>query len=401
MKSKKKKMKITLLLTIISTFICYNLFGQTNITDSIVHQTYQRKFMVHFPPNFNTTTQRALVLNLHGGSGNMVNAQGFSMLNPVSDQNNFIIAWPQGYGIAPPGYSWADGRNTSADQAGIDDIGFIDKLIDTLITRYNVDTSRIYICGFSNGGFMVQRLACQLPDRFAAMASLGSSMDTVLYQNCNPSKPIPMAFFNGTSDPAMPYSGGPMQNPQVIPVVPVDATIQFWVTHNNCQTASPVFNFPDIFTADNSTAELYNFTNCDCNANVTFYKIINGGHTWPGVYVASQASILGNTNRDINASIELWNFFNAHTLCNSTVGINERNLQPTIRIYPNPAKTELYLNISQTEEIEISVSNLFGQVLINTHNQNPVDISNLKNGIYVITISQGQNKQTQKFIKAK
>jgi polyhydroxybutyrate depolymerase len=298
---------------IVANLLCFNLKAQTNITDSIVHQTYQRKFMVHFPPNFNTTTQRALVVSLHGGSGNMVNAQGFSMLNPVSDQNNFIVAWPQGYGIAPPGFSWADGRNTSADQAGVDDIGFIDKLIDTLITRYNVDTNKIYICGFSNGGFMVQRLACQLPDRFAAMASLGSSMDTVLYQNCNPSKPIPMAFFNGTADPAMPYGGGPMQNPQVIPVVPVDTTVQFWVTHNNCQTASPVFNFPDTFTTDNSTAELYTFTNCDCNADVKFYKLINGGHTWPGVYVATQASVLGNTNRDINASVELWNFFIEYT----------------------------------------------------------------------------------------
>lgn len=392
-------MRNKLLLAIVATFICWYSYGQTNITDSIVHQTYQRKFMVHFPPNFNTSTQRPLVLNLHGGSGNMVNAQGFSMLNPVSDQNNFIIAWPQGYGIAPPGFSWADGRNTTADQAGVDDIGFIDKLIDTLITRYNVDTNKIYICGFSNGGFMVQRLACQLSDRFAAMASLGSSMDTVLYQNCNPSKPIPMAIFNGTADPAMPYGGGPMQNPKVIPVVPVDTTVQHWVKHNNCQTASPLFNFPDTFTTDNSTAELYTFTNCDCNADVKFYKLINGGHTWPGVYVASQASVLGNTNRDLNASVELWNFFNAHNLCNTTVGIDEQSIKPTVKIYPNPAKTELYLSISQTEINEISVSNLLGQVLIQTKNQNHIDISNLTNGIYIITIIQGQLKQTLKFIK--
>jgi polyhydroxybutyrate depolymerase len=392
-------MQRQILLILFAIIYSCKLLGQSNITDSIVHQTYQRKFMVHFPPNFNTTTQRPLVLNLHGGSGNMVNAQGFSMLNPVSDQNNFIVAWPQGYGIASPGFSWADGRNTSADQAGIDDIGFIDKLIDTLITRYNVDTNKIYICGFSNGGFMVQRLACQLSDRFAAMASLGSSMDTVLYQNCNPSKPIPMAFFNGTADPAMPYGGGPMQNPQVIPVVPVDTTVQFWVTHNNCQTASPVFNFPDTFTTDNSTAELYTFTNCDCNADVKFYKLINGGHTWPGVYVASQASVLGNTNRDINASVELWNFFNAHTLCNTTVGIDEQSIKPTIKIYPNPAKTDLYLSISQTDKNEISISNLLGQVLIQTKNQNRIDISNLTNGIYIITIKQGQLIQTKKFIK--
>lgn len=385
--------------TLVATIISCNIFGQTNITDSIVHQNYQRKFMVHFPPNFNTTTQRPLVLNLHGGSGNMLSAQGFSMLNPVSDQNNFIVAWPQGYGIAPPGFSWADGRNTSADQAGVDDIGFIDKLIDTLITRYNVDTNRIYICGFSNGGFMVQRLACELPERFAAMASLGSSMDTVLYQNCNPTKPIPMAFFNGTADPAMPYGGGPMQNPQVIPVVPVDTTVQFWVAHNNCQTASPVFNFPDTFTTDNSTAELYNFTNCDCNADVRFYKLINGGHTWPGVYVASQASVLGNTNRDINASIELWNFFNAHTLCNTTFGVDEQINQLQLNIYPNPATTILYLQSSNADNYTLDIRNFLGQVILKSSNQNQIDISQLTNGIYFIIIRQGQQTTTAKFIK--
>lgn len=355
--------------------------------------------MVHFPPNFNTSTQRALVLNLHGGSGNMVNAQGFSMLNPVADQNNFIVAWPQGYGIAPPGFSWADGRNTSADQAGVDDIGFIDKLIDTLITRYNVDTNRIYICGFSNGGFMVQRLACQLPDRFAAMASLGSSMDTVLYQNCNPSKPVPMAFFNGTADPAMPYGGGPMQNPQVTPVVPVDTTVQFWVAHNNCQTANPVFNFPDTFTTDNSTAELYNFTSCDCNADVKFYKLINGGHTWPGVYVASQASVLGNTNRDINASVELWDFFNIHTLCDTTVGINEQNINEALRIYPNPASNDLVIDIQHIGKLEVKITDLLGNIQMQINNKNHIDISSLKSGIYIITISQGLSRQSQKFIK--
>ena len=392
-------MRNQLLLNIVATFFCCYSFGQTNITDSIVHQTYQRKFMVHFPPNFNTTTQRPLVLNLHGGSGNMVNAQGFSMLNPVSDQNNFIVAWPQGYGIAPPGFSWADGRNTSADQAGIDDIGFIDKLIDTLIARYYVDTNRIYICGFSNGGFMVQRIACQLPDRFAAMASLGSSMDTILYQNCNPSKPIPMAFFNGTADPAMPYGGGPMQNPQVIPVVPVDTTVQFWVTHNNCQTANPVFNFPDTFTTDNSTAELYNFTNCECNADVKFYKLINGGHTWPGVYVASQAAVLGNTNRDINASVELWNFFNAHTLCNTTVGIDEQTNQFQMKIYPNPATSILNISFTTTDQLNVSIKNYIGQTVYSISNQTQIDITNLTSGVYFVKVELGEKIITQKFIK--
>lgn len=355
--------------------------------------------MVHFPPNYSAATQRALIISLHGGSGNMVNAQGFSLLNPVSDRNDFLVAWPQGYGIAPPGYSWADGRNTSADQAGIDDIGFINKLIDTLILRYNVDTTRIYICGFSNGGFMVQKIACEFANRFAAMASLGSSMDTLLYKKCSPSKPIPMAFFNGTADPAMPFNGGPMQNPQVIPVVSVDTAVQFWVKHNNCQTTMPVFNFPDTFTTDNSTAELYAFADCDCKADIKFYKLINGGHTWPGVYVASQAAVLGNTNRDINASEELWSFFKEHNLCNGAVGYKRQHDKPEISIYPNPTTGELNINLLSSEIGDILVSNLLGKVLLHEKNQKQIDVSGLTPGVYTITISQGINTHTQRFIK--
>lgn len=375
------------------------LWAQTNLTDSIVHQNYQRKFMVHLPPNFSTDSPRALVLNLHGGSGNMITAQGFSMLNPVADQNNFIVAWPQGYGIAPPGFSWADGRNTSADQAGIDDVGFIDTLIDTLITRYNVDTSRIYICGFSNGGFMVQRIACQLPDRFAAMASLGASMDVIRYQNCNPSKPIPMAFFNGTADPAMPYNGGAMQNPQVTPVVAVETLVQFWATQNNCQTINSVFNFPDIFPSDNSTAELYTYTNCDCNADVKFYKLVNGGHTWPGVFVASQAAVLGNTNRDINASMELWNFFSSHTLCNATLQHDLAIEKTLVTVYPNPATTILQLQLQTNEPFTVEITNTMAQRVLKVENQSSIDITGMPNGIYFFTLQLGQQVSTTKFIK--
>jgi polyhydroxybutyrate depolymerase len=392
-------MKRLFLLIILFTSIFFNLTAQTNITDSLVHQSYQRKYMVHLPTNFTTLSKRPLVVSLHGGSGTMINAQGFSLLNPIADQNNFIVAWPQGYGIASPGFSWADGRNTSADKAGIDDIGFINKLIDGLIIKYNIDTNKIYICGFSNGGFMVQRIACQSSDRFAAMASLGSSMDTVLYKTCKPTKPIPMAFFNGTSDPAMPYYGGALQNPQVIPVVPVDTTVQFWIAHNHCKTKNSVYNFPDIFTTDNSKAELYNYTNCDGNAEVKFYKLINGGHTWPGVLIPSQASTLGNTNRDINGSLELWYFFKNHTLKKTVVEIKEKFSSSRISIYPNPASTSLHFSFSENDKYKISIENIFGQNLIKTENQNHLDISNLQSGIYLITILHGLSKQTQTFIK--
>jgi len=376
------------------------VFAQSNILDSIPHQSYQRKFMVHFPPNFSTATERPLVINLHGGSGNMLSAQGFSQLNPVSDQNDFIVAWPQGIGQAQSGgFTWADGRNTSADQAGIDDIGFIDKLVDTLTIRYNVDTNKIYICGFSNGGFMVQRLACQLPNRFAAMASLGSSMDTELYKTCSPSHPIPMAFFNGTADPAMPYGGGAMQNPLVTPVVPVDTTVQYWVDNNNCTNANPVFNFPNTFSTDNSTAELYRYTDCDCNADVYFYKLINGGHTWPGVYIASQASVLGNTNRDIHASEELWDFFDNYSLCQNIVGLNENRIELDLKVYPNPANSVVQIDFGNYQSnFTVFLYTQLGKLISRNENERIITLRHLSNGIYFLTVKTKNGNTSRKLI---
>lgn len=390
-----------LLILIIAVFIGINCYGQANIIDSIVHQTYQRKFTIHTPTGFTNSTPIPVVFMLHGGGGTMTNAQGFTNLNSVSNTNGFLAVYPQGYGVIPSGgFSWADGRGTSADIAGVDDLGFINKLLDTLIANYSIDTNKIYICGFSNGGFMTQRFACQQNQRFAAMASLGSIMDTTLFASCNPSRPIPMLFMLGTADPFVPYNGGLMiGSGPVLPIVGIDTLIHFWKINNNCITNNTPINIPNIDLTDSSTVTVFNYTNCSCNSDISFYKINGGGHTWPGVEIPSYEIIAGQTNEDIQASVELWNFFNAHNLCNITVGIDQQIIIPTIKIYPNPAKTELYLNISQTENIQISISNLLGQFLIKTQNQDHIDISNLTDGIYIVTIIQGQNKQTLKFIK--
>jgi polyhydroxybutyrate depolymerase len=397
----KQKMKQKIRLSIISAIISVSSFAQTNIIDSLVHQTYQRKYTVHTPTGFTNTTPVSLVLMLHGGGGTMANAQGFTNLNSVSNTNGFLVVYPQGYGIIiSGGFSWADGRGTSADIAGIDDLGFINKLLDTLIANYTIDTNKIYICGFSNGGFMTQRFACQLNQRYAAMASLGSIMDTTLFASCNPTRPIPMLFMLGTSDPFVPCNGGPMiGSGSVTPIVGMDTLLNFWKTNNNCLASISPINLPDIDPTDTSTVTVFSFTNCSCNSDILFYRINGGGHTWPGVEIPSYEIVAGQTNEDIQASVELWNFFKAHTLCNTTVGINERSIRPLIKIYPNPAKTELTLGIPQNDKNEVLISNLFGQVVVRTQNQNRIDISNLTSGIYIVTITQGQNEYTQKFIK--
>lgn len=374
------------------------LFAQTNLTDSLLHQNLQRQFMVHLPPGFSSSQQRALVVNLHGGSGNMVSAQGFSQMNPVADQNNFVVAWPQGIGVAAPGFSWADGRNTSADQAGIDDIGFIHRLVDTLVRRYNIDSNRIYLCGFSNGGFMVQRLACQSPGKFAAMASLGASMDTGLYRQCTPVRLVPMAFFNGTADPAMPYNGGAMQNPLVKPVVPVDSAVQSWVRRNQCQQAQPVFNFPDLFVGDSSTAQLFRYSQCACQSEVLFYKLINGGHTWPGVFVPGQAAVLGNTNRDIQASVELWQFFNAHPRCQTATSIQTKAAYLPLKVYPVPANVWVQLDLPEALEGRLELRDMEGRLVKQMAMVDGFSVADLSAGLYHLVLLGPETLYTAKVV---
>lgn len=376
-------MKFILFYIIFLILICNSVVAQQNISDSIEHQGYQRQYIVHLPPGYSGNTSVPVVFVLHGGSGNYQSVQGFTEMNFVSNQNSFIAVYPQGYGVAPPGYSWADGRGTSADDANIDDVGFITKLLDTLNVDYAIDTNKLYVCGYSNGGFMTQRLACEVPERFAAIGGLGCSIDTNLIQTCAPSQPVPMAYFSGTADPEVPYNGGAMNNPAVTPVIPVETAVQFWVDNNNCETTEPVVNLPDLVQTDNSTVEFYKYTDCDCNADFYFYKIINGGHTWPGVPVP-QYPQLGNTNEDIHGSYELWDFFSQFSKCNSLMIDGEELERAKINVYPNPTTGTLYVESSLSIKT-IRLIDCSGKILSEgTYKQ--VNMTGFDSGIYFLNV---------------
>jgi polyhydroxybutyrate depolymerase len=320
--------------------------GQTDLPDSIRHDGLSRQYILHRPPGADTLGQLPLVLTLHGGGGSAASAINFTQLNPVADQHGFLAVYPQGYTALPQGgFAWADGRGTQADLSGIDDVGFLLRLLDTLIAAHAIDTSRIYLNGFSNGGFMTQRMACEAPERFAAMASLGCTMDTSLFARCEPGRPLPMLLLMGTADPFVPYEGGPMNGP-VLPVVAMDRLVDFWSANNGCQTSLPPVDLPDLVPEDNCTATRFDRTDCTCGADVRLFRINGGGHTWPGVELPAYELIAGETNEDIQASAELWAFFRQYiTPCDTLVSIQEpvpKNA-PALRIFPNPARATLHL----------------------------------------------------------
>lgn len=286
----------------------------SSVTATLEHQNNQREYTLHIPPSYNGLSEVPLVIVLHGGGGNSESVQGFTQMNPVSDANGFMVAYPQGFGPTQNGFSWADGRETSATNMGIDDVGFISKLIDKVQADYQIVSNKIYVCGFSNGGFMSQKLACELENRFAGVGTLGATIGTDVLNQCSISRSIPMLFMLGDADPFVPYNGGTVAN-NPSPIEGIETLADFWKTNNLCQTELPELQLPDLDTMDNSTVTLFEFSDCYCNANVRLYRINNGGHTWSGVENADYEMIAGETNEDINASSVLWEFFNEHERC--------------------------------------------------------------------------------------
>jgi len=287
------------------------------VDGSLSFQGNQRKYMLHIPESYDGRHSVPLVVFLHGGGGNAQTAQGFTNFNQVSDDNGFLMVYPQAFfETEPDSYAWADGRGLAPDKLGIDDVGFVDALVTALKAEYKIDNQRVYLCGFSNGSFLTQRIAFEKNSQFTAVGTLGGTMSESLFNEGAPRRAIPMIYVFGTADPLVPVNGGYVSgNTSLEPVKSIDDAVAFWKSNNKCETALAKVDVPNSNNTDNSTAEVYQYTNCSCNADVTFYKVIGAGHTWPGVKLITPHSF-GETNLDIQASVELWNFFKQHQLCN-------------------------------------------------------------------------------------
>ena len=155
-----------------------------------------RRYHIHLPSNYDASGAFPLLIALHGrlGTGKkMIKQTGF---NRIADREEFIAVYPEGFKRG-----WADGRGIShADKRGVDDVAFIDRLINVIKEEFLIDSSRIYIAGHSNGGFMAQRLAVEHPQRFAAIAVVAASVSERLASRFTPCGTMPILFINGTAD---------------------------------------------------------------------------------------------------------------------------------------------------------------------------------------------------------
>lgn len=266
-----------------------------------------RSFRLYVPTGYDPDEPMPIVVALHGRPDS---GTGFSMITQLhltAERENFLVLYPDGLNLG-----WNSTEGIAGFRNGFwDDVEFLQSLVLSLSEQVNIDLNRVYATGFSNGGFMTQRLACSAPDFFAAYAVLGATL-VPQFNNisiCNPDNDVPIMFMHGTKDVSIEWRGAPNS------YLPVIDNLYFWVTYNDCSLEPLATEILPSTTEDAETfvAKIV-YPDCAFGGDFVFYGVENGGHNWTGVPGIIGDEIAGLVNTDVHASDLVWDYMSQFLL---------------------------------------------------------------------------------------
>lgn len=261
-----------------------------------------RQYIMHIPSGIeNKESVMPVVLFFHGGKSYAEGMDKLSGFNQEADQNNFIVVYPEGID-----QRWNDGRGS--ELASADDVGFVAALIEELHQKFG--DIRVFATGISNGAIFLHHLVCNFPDKIEAIAPVAGGMSENTSHNCHAQGEMPVMMFHGTKDPLVPWGGDTGNKRGQIggKILSVDETIDFWTAYNHITVSPEENDLPD--TVDDGTKVVqFSYEDSGQKEKVILYKIINGGHTWPGGWQYAPVKIIGRTTHDIDATQLIWEFF--------------------------------------------------------------------------------------------
>ncbi|HEX8805085.1 MAG TPA: PHB depolymerase family esterase [Acidimicrobiales bacterium] len=273
-----------------------------------------RLYIQHVPPAHDGSTPLPLVIDLHGFNEGAVAHADYTRLGDYGDEQGFVTITPQGRGQVA---AWDT-------EPGSGDVVFIDDLLDRVEANLCIDLDRVYATGVSNGAMLASTLACDSSDRIAAIAPVAG---VAAVPDCAPERPVPIAAFHGTDDPAVRYDGGfgpgvaELPTPsdhgptsigasQPLADLPVPEVMDRWAELYGC----------DAGTEEEHVAEDVTLVTEACPgwSAVELYRVEGGGHTWPGARTVELAEPLASAVVDagrtspVSANALMWAFFEDH-----------------------------------------------------------------------------------------
>lgn len=249
-------------------------FDYLSISDVAGQHGNKRKYLVYVPPQYNADTPLPLVFCFHGivqyTQMFCVNGGATSNANPnptrkgfidLADRNGFILVMVQGLSN-----SWNGGICCGVSQIlKLDDVALVRAILAEVETHLNVDRSRIYAAGFSNGAFLANRLACEASDIFAAIISGAGGIMLRPVEKCKPAQKVAVLEVHGTTDSFVPYSIG-------------KKSASYWANVNGCSATASASSFP----ASGGDTQCVSYEGCPAEGQVTFCTVKRGGHCWFG-----------------------------------------------------------------------------------------------------------------------
>jgi len=229
-----------------------------------------RPVTVHLP--YTLANPAPLLILLHSASTSGAHQENYMRLAPIAKKNGLIY-------IAPDGTTNLEGKrfwNASKSCCNrysqeVDDVAYINSLIDEISAKIPVDPQRIYLIGHSNGAFMSYTFACKT-QRVAAIVAIAGAMDQS--PECLPTTPVSLLNIHGTADKVIKVNGGVMNNNSYTSAATTIKTIASVNQCSNPTTAKKDFE-P---TIKGTETTVINYT-CDTHTHLQFWKIKDGSHS--------------------------------------------------------------------------------------------------------------------------
>ena len=273
------------------------------VTVALRHDGRDRPFLVRVPSDL-AGGRAPLLIELHGRGIDPFRFDRLTGFGELAAEEGFVLAMPSAIDEI-----WNDGRDPKR-RGGPDDVGYLIAVIDALCARLSIDDRRVYLVGMSNGAAMAGRFACERADRLAALAQVAGTVAADLAARSRPPCPVPIMQIHGSEDRYAPYGGGSRRGLRAHliirrafePSIGVDEWAEFWVKANRATEG------PELSSVDPDTSVRRWRCPDSPSSEVVFYRVVGGGHTWPGSRVPLPRALLGRTSRSFDASTTIWRF---------------------------------------------------------------------------------------------
>jgi polyhydroxybutyrate depolymerase len=332
------------------------LSGAQETKEKVTVDDVDRAFLVRLPKGYDAKQHYPVVILLHGMNQDADDIERLTQFDTLADKDGIIAIYPSALhgrwntgvhpqerrpmGIGPgghhhggyggggypggggggyPGGGGQQPRNREPDEQRpqpADDIAFLNQMLDQVGTRFSADTSRIYVAGLSEGGFMSLRVGCAMSDRIVAIATVGAAMPKTMI--CLPQRPVPLVMINGTSDPVVPYGGGTEHNLNLV-TLSVEDSAKAWAKIDRCEE-KPAHDKITPHERGGMETKVDTYGSCQQNAQVVLYSVKGAGNTWPGGEQYEAENTIGKTSQDLNANELLWSFLVTKKLAGKNAG---------------------------------------------------------------------------------